>query len=397
MKNTWLENWTADIDQLSEELPQKHKNLFFQLGKSDFDRQILALKRSLGQYDNCTIAIEIAKIISSAGDAHTALMIPTNRYIPFTFYWFEEGIYIVAASFLYTNLVHARVTHMNGKPIEDVILKVGTIVSHENPSFLKAMLPKYLCSAAVLYGLEIMDTFDKADLTVIYPDGSVREVTVDTVTTAVFQDILSGPAMPPDQDLPLYRQNRGQNYWSSFLEPQSTIYFNYHYCKDSGNVSVEDFCKGLLDELNQNKVRRLVIDLRNNLGGNSTLLEPFIGELTKIPKLNREGGLIVVLGRDTFSSALLNAYDLKKKTRAIFIGEASGGKPNCYGEVSYFVLQNSKLRIRYSTEYYDVIQDDSLLSLFPDVPFEVTFADYLANRDACMNYVLALTAPSFNA
>jgi C-terminal processing protease CtpA/Prc len=154
------------------------------------------------------------------------------------------------------------------------------------------------------------------------------------------------------------------------------------------DITVEEFCMDLMKIINQEDVDRLVIDLRNNLGGNSTLLEPFISELSSCHKLNRVGGIYVILGRETFSSALLNAYALKNKTSAIFIGEATGGKPNCYGEVKSFELRNSKLQIRYSTKYYKIIEDDEQESFFPDVNTELTFKDYKENRDPCMECIL---------
>jgi len=105
--------------------------------------------------------------------------------------------------------------------------------------------------------------------------------------------------------------------------------------------------------------------------------------------LNTRGGIFVILGRDTFSSALLNAYAFKNKTAAIFVGEPTGGKPNCYGEVEYLRLKNSGLKIRFSTVYYNVIEDDKQLSFYPEIECKVTFADYLGNRDACVEYALS--------
>jgi hypothetical protein len=49
---------------------------------------------------------------------------------------------------------------------------------------------------------------------------------------------------------------------------------------------------------------------------------------------------------------------------------------------------NSGLKIRYSTEYFKIIKDNMQMSLFPDIPFEVSFKDYLENRDPCMVFVL---------
>ncbi len=60
--------------------------------------------------------------------------------------------------------------------------------------------------------------------------------------------------------------------------------------------------------------------------------------------IDQRGKIFVVIGRRTFSSGLLNAHDLAARTRAILIGEPTGGKPNSYGEVESFTLPRSGLR-----------------------------------------------------
>jgi hypothetical protein len=62
--------------------------------------------------------------------------------------------------------------------------------------------------------------------------------------------------------------------------------------------------------LSQSGVQRLVVDLRLNGGGNSAILDPWITEIKSSP-LNKKGHLFVIVGRATFSSAIMNAVRLK--------------------------------------------------------------------------------------
>jgi hypothetical protein len=388
MNNQRLDKWSEDIDQFELELPKGHKNLFFNSKKERFHRQIQNLKNNIENYDDCMISVEIAAIAASARDAHTTVIMPITRFIPFEFYWFPEGIYIITSLGEHSYAINCKVTHLNGIPMEEVIQRVESIVSHENDAFLKAQLPKYLQAVEVLYGLEIIDEIGQVELTLETSSGKSLEI---TVPTCGYKELKSNTIRFPqvsEENLPLYRRNKLKNYWSHFIFESNTLYFNYKSCRDMQDITVEEFCMDLMKMINQEDVDRLVIDLRNNLGGNSTLLEPFISELSNCHKLNRVGGIYVILGRETFSSALLNAYALKNKTSAIFIGEATGGKPNCYGEVKSFELRNSKLQIRYSTKYYKIIEDDEQESFFPDVNTELTFKDYKENRDPCMECIL---------
>ena len=66
------------------------------------------------------------------------------------------------------------------------------------------------------------------------------------------------------------------------------------------------------------------------------------------------------------------------------IGEPSGGKPNCYGEILRFNLPNSKFSVSYSTKYYKLIDDDNVDALYPDKMVEETIEDY---KNLLMNVV----------
>jgi len=58
------------------------------------------------------------------------------------------------------------------------------------------------------------------------------------------------------------------------------------------------------------------------------------------------GGVIVLIGLDTSSSAQLHAVDLEAKLGAVLTGEPIGRKPNAYGEVRWLVLR-SWITVRY--------------------------------------------------
>jgi C-terminal processing protease CtpA/Prc len=152
--------------------------------------------------------------------------------------------------------------------------------------------------------------------------------------------------------------------------------------------SFGSFSREVLAFADTHPVKRFVIDLRENDGGDSSLAQPLITGIKQRATLNQRGHLFVIVGRGTFSSAILNALDLKNKTQAIFVGEPTGGKPNHYGEFQEFTLPNSRLRVGYSTKYFTYSQDDTPFFV-PDVPVELSSADYFAGRDPMLDAILA--------
>ncbi|KAF0091743.1 MAG: hypothetical protein FD141_1532 [Fusobacteria bacterium] len=389
MDQKWIEKWKQDLDQLREELPKKHLNLYFGQSEENFLWAIDMLKEELdeGDLDHFVVISRIARIVAAFKDAHTTVYIPGKWFLPFDFYWFYEGIYIVGGLESYSSLIGCKVTHINDIEIEEVISRLKTVISYENESFLKSQLPKYIRVAEVLYGLDIIKGLKELSIGVEYGNGIASKIQIKTYTEQeLVVDYLKIDDMLND-DIPLFRRS-GENYWSQHLEEDNTFYINYNCCKNMKNIGVKAFFNGVIENINISKVDKVVVDLRNNFGGNSRLLEPFIKELKKWLMENDRRRVFTVIGRDTFSSALLNAYSLKNDAGAILVGEASGGKPNCYGEVLFLELLNSKLRIRYSTKYYDIIEDDSQESLFPDMKFVVKFDDFIRCKDPVMEYIL---------
>jgi len=134
-----------------------------------------------------------------------------------------------------------------------------------------------------------------------------------------------------------------------------------------------------------------IVDLRGNGGGNSALLMPFIQRLASRKNVNRPGGIIVLVGRGTFSSAHLNAVSLRTDLHAVLIGESTGQKPNAYGEVKTFALPHSRIEVRYSTKFWKT-EDGDRPSMEPDVTIVPTSADFFAGRDPVLEAALAYQA-----
>jgi hypothetical protein len=390
MDEKWINKWKQDLDQLREELPKKHLNLYFEQSEDNFLWAIDKLKEELeeGDLDHFFVISSIARIVASIKDAHTTVYIPGKWFLPFDFYWFLEGIYIVGGLESYSAFIGCRVTYINDIEIGEVISRLRTVISYENESFLKSQLPKYIRVAEVLYGLDILSDLKQLNIRVEYGDGIESEIQINTYT----DQELSGDYINIDKllehDIPLFRRNPGENYWSKHLVDDKLVYINYNCCKNMKNIGAKPFFDKVIEDINKSVVDKVVVDLRNNFGGNSRLLEPFIQDLKNWLLEDDSRRVFTIIGRDTFSSALLNAYSLKNDVGAVLLGEASGGKPNCYGEVLYLELLNSKLRIRYSTRYYDIIEDDSQESLFPDMTFGVKFDDYIKCKDPVMEYIL---------
>jgi hypothetical protein len=55
-----------------------------------------------------------------------------------------------------------------------------------------------------------------------------------------------------------------------------------------------------------------------------------------------------------------------KNKPVLTLGEATGGKPNHYGEISSFILPNSEMTVSYCTKYFETTNGDPD-ALYPDI------------------------------
>lgn len=180
-----------------------------------------------------------------------------------------------------------------------------------------------------------------------------------------------------------------QFYWYEYLESAQTVYFQYNRCVEMPTLPFASFLPQLLALIDSRPVAKLVVDLRQNTGGNSAILVPFINAVRARPALNRRGVLLVVIDNGTFSSGMLNAVNFQTQTQATFVCEPTGGKPNSYGEVQSFTLPNSRISVSYSTRLFQTVPGDPP-SVLPDLPVEMSVNDLLAGRDPVLEAILAL-------
>jgi C-terminal processing protease CtpA/Prc len=150
---------------------------------------------------------------------------------------------------------------------------------------------------------------------------------------------------------------------------------------------MSSFAGRVLEDIDRRAPRAVIIDLRGNGGGDSSVLDPLLSGLRARPSLAQSGRLFAFIGNSTFSSALMNAISLKRQNGAILVGEPTGGKPNGYGEVRSFNLPNSGLPVSYSTKFFSSWPDGDPESLFPDIGAAVSSTDYREGRDPAMEAV----------
>lgn len=380
-----VEKWREDLEQLAVELPKRHKNLFFSRTADEFHADIQELKENLGQKSTAEVLFSVARIIAACGDAHTGVRFQPQNAFPFSLYWFKDGIFCINAQAEYKDILDCRLIAIEDKPIAEVIQILTQAIPHENDSQLRSNLPFYMILVEMLHGSGIIADPEKAVFTFQKQTGERLEIEVGAISMRSKFTPVSNKK--DTQTPPLYEKYRNSAYAFEYQPASRLLYVAYNSCRELKDQPFKDFVHTIFGTVRNNQVDYFVIDLRNNGGGNSNIFSPMLAQLKQNEKINRKDRLFVILGRRTFSSAVLNAIQLKNLTNATFVGEPTGGRPNHFGEVQMFKLKNSGLAISYSIKYFTMAKEDTD-SFYPDITVELTLEDYLNGRDPVLADIL---------
>jgi hypothetical protein len=248
----------------------------------------------------------------------------------------------------------------------------------------------------MLHALGLVKQADRMTLTVRDLSGAKREAAV--VADKTFPDIWNIKPNPPSwvsyastlPSPPLYLRNMEKRYWFEYLPEQKTVFFAFNQVLPDEQESMEAFIARLFSFIDGHEVDKLVIDMRWNNGGDTSVGEPLLLAVIGNKKVNQSGKLFVITGRRTYSAAQNMAAYLERYTKATFVGEPTGSSPNFVGEEDPVTLPYSKLMANVSHLYWQSAGPrDERVWLAPSIYIPPTWADFRAGRDAALEAVLA--------
>ncbi len=371
--------WRADLAYFARELPARHKNAFASVSPEAFARAVAQVDSAVPRLTDAQMLWRFKRLAALVRDGHTGtLYFPAfPQRLPIELLWTDAGLTVVGATEEYAVLRGRRIAALNGVPIASVADSLRPYISNDNEQGFRGLAQFIPLVPAALRDIGLGTDTTRVTLEVESAAGSREHVVVAAVPTASYHPA-GGPAAP------LYLQRNGEKYWLTYLPESRTAYLQYNQCRDPADFRVlVDSVSRLLD----GGAKRLLVDLRHNFGGSSSVVQPLLQAVRARSAINQPGALYVAIGRVTFSSGVWAAVDFKRRTKATLIGEPTGERPNHYGEVSRFRLPNSGITITYSTKRFRIVPGDPD-AVFPDVGAPPTAEAILAGRDPVMDWIL---------
>jgi len=371
--------------------------------ESEFDGQVQSLLAAVPKLSDREIELALFKLVASLGDGHSAVVGSRTRIefattFPLGFYQFDDGLYVISAAPKYADLVGARILAIDGTETTEVVKKLDPYIAHDNAEWLKTFEPQFLRHVPFLQALGIAKSDDGADFMVTMRNGSKRTVHVDADASAPdIWNMLPKPdgwAWIADASAADFQKDNGKAWWWRWEPDSGILYVQYNKVADTADETLAAFAGELSQAIAKYPVDKLVIDMRNNNGGDTYLNRPLLGAVAA-SKVNRPGHLYVIVGRRTFSAAMNAVSDFGRFTDAIFVGEPTGGKANAPGDENPFSLPYSGILVNLSDRYWQGGWPDDFADFrAPDIAVPNTFADYAAGRDAAMQAIGATPALS---
>lgn len=396
--------WREDLAQLARELVERHGDAFHTTTPEVWRKGVEALEERIPALARHEIVVEMMRLVAAIGDGHTSVPVlfdPAAGFhaLPLRLGSFEEGLFVEAGEPALREAIGARVLAIGGVPTDEANGRVAPLVARDNDIWLRTMAPLYLAVTEILHAVGLSDDPLAATLD-LERDGRRWSLTVParpepfriehgphTGTPRGWVDAGGGSAAAPA----LRWSNPGRAYWSEYVAEHRTLYVQYDQVNDAPHgPGVHAFFEEALATADREPVERLILDIRENSGGEGFLNTGVVKRILRRPELDRPGRLFVVIGRRTFSAAQALAHELERWTEAIFIGEPTGSSPRFYGDHSFFRLAHSGVLISAAPTWWQPGGPyDRRAYLPPRLAFEPRFEDYVAGRDPAVEAVLA--------
>lgn len=112
----------------------------------------------------------------------------------------------------------------------------------------------------------------------------------------------------------------GRNYSFSINSADRTIQVKFARVRADGSESVSAFVRRMFASADSARATRLVIDLSATKGGDAFLAVPLVRGVLARERFARAGGLVVIVGPETFSPAQSSATLLRRYANPKFVG-----------------------------------------------------------------------------
>lgn len=433
-----------DFDYLVKSIVETHPNPFSVIKKEVFYKDVVKIKSNFKNGLNFKEFYTLtAPLISSISDGHTSIKFPGNKKIlnneselfPFVATCNYKNKTILLKEFISENSpipTNSEIVSINNISAEEIINKIIKNTSGENNEYRLKMGSNF-----IFFGIILNTYFNfKGDFIVKYKSNNIIEAKV--IKAITFQYFTNFVKSKMNSQKKQVEQNTA-DYILTIKPEIKTAIIDFKYFDDEERFDI--FLKKSFDSINKIGIKNLIIDIRENGGGNSVLgdklfkyisknsFKQFEKTTVKFSQLQKDyykqnckedstfcetykyiskqkngkvvnlkseeliksnsppnqfnGKIYLLTSLRTFSSASNFAQCFKNYKMGIIVGEETGGWIVCYGDKIITKLPNTEMKLSISTKKFYSIgsTDKDLHGIIPDIKIDAEKSlDYILNK-----------------
>ncbi len=339
--------------------------------------------------------------------------------LPISFWLFPDGAYVIRAHPDFRRLLGARILRIGGVAVPEAAERVAKYIAgtaqhrkYVAPSFLARLEVLQAAGLASADGVEVeLELASGVHVSERLPAAP----TADPMSASEPANVILAPGKASNpwpqvldglSPIPLHARPPDE-FTSERLDDGRVLYVRSTSLSPyEGEIAVQTKAYDIIDDVvKSGKIPGdVIVDLRYNGGGNFFNILAFSVELPKL--VGPEGRVYVLTGRATNSAAIVFTALLKANAagRMTQVGEEVSDDLRFWSEGGRLTAPASKLMIRYTDGYHDwasgctdlarcywpvVFHGVAVGSLHPDIPVEMSFADYRAGRDPLLDAALS--------
>ena len=312
-----------DLEYFLKQAEVSHLDFYFVHTKkelNEFINKYLDDYKVNDKYDLIYMLRCIIKYMSGVYDAHTGVN-DDSLWFPLNLKVVENEIYI--DSCYNVEFEKTKLLAINNIPISDIVKEMEKSISYGTNGWLKRNLEIELTNSTSLKTLPSINS-----------------------NTTKFEFLTDKGVLEIDTKKEYPKREKGPNY----IIINNTLIYRYKMCNKANQPNVDEIDK----IIKENNINTFALDIRNNSGGNSTLIYPLL-EYLKNSNLN----VYTIVNKGVFSATRFASIDMRRIGSKIIGEDKDIGTPiNCFGNIfDGGATPNYGVKMRFSKKYFYLNED----------------------------------------
>ena len=443
--------YTKDFDILVKNLIDIHPNASKVFKTKEVAKIIKNIKNKMKTVNKEYEFVYLAsRLISELKDGHTEILCNTfykDLYLPFEVTILKDEIFVTAALDKYKKLMYCKITKMGKYSAKEMIKRVNKYITGDNRYNKIEKTENFIVKRTILKYLDLLDKNNAVDITFMNKNDKVFNEKLKVSDYYYFgkvyrSDICKNEItkLMLDDDYVVARYKILPKYKTAYFqinEFNDIQVFGSESQNKSYKIDLRKIYKPLFKAIKKNKIEYLVIDLRNNGGGDPHLAYQLLSYLPKekginlkclkgMTKINGKfeieangffnlkdhdlfydkkypfymeypsddlifkGKVYAIIGDRTFSMGSAFASMIQDNNYGTVLGEPTGVSSKTYGGTVSLVLPNTNIEYSISQSVFTRYTDPKIKydALYPDNKIYMTLEDYLKKIDPVWEYLI---------